>query len=169
MPALNKLQMATCLWFDGNAEEAANYYVSIFPNSRVTRMSRHPLDDVATKHGLQPNCVVAVEFLLDGHKFVALNGGSEFKFNEAVSLQIECDTQEEIDYYWEKLTAGGDEKRQVCGWLADKYGLSWQVNPKQLMDMLAHEDKERAARVMSKMMEMTKLDLAALQKAFDGN
>ncbi|MGW3495372.1 VOC family protein [Streptomyces sp. NPDC001020] len=156
--------LTTCLWFDGQAEEAAHHYVSIFKNSSVGRISRH------TEAGPGPaGSVITVEFVANGSKFVALNGshGPEFTFNQAVSFQIHCDNQEEVDSYWNKLTEGGGEPGP-CGWLKDKYGVSWQVVPKVLMDMVGDPDPDKAARTMRAMFSMGKLDIAALEKAYAG-
>jgi predicted 3-demethylubiquinone-9 3-methyltransferase (glyoxalase superfamily) len=159
---MNKDGFTTCLWFDGQAEEAANYYASIFESAKVGKIGRY------TEAGPGPaGSVFAVEFELNGQKFVAINGGPEFKFNEAISFQIFCDGQEEIDYYWDKLTAGGGEE-SVCGWLKDKYGLSWQVIPNRLSDMLGDADPEKAKRTMEAMLTMRKLDFAALERAYAG-
>jgi predicted 3-demethylubiquinone-9 3-methyltransferase (glyoxalase superfamily) len=152
----------TCLWFDGQAEEAAHHYVSIFKNSSVGDVTRY------TEAGPGPaGSVLTVEFTANGQKFVALNGGPEFTFNEAISFQIHCADQEEVDHYWNKLLEGGGEPGP-CGWLKDKYGVSWQVVPTALMDMITGPDQEKAARAMKAMLAMGKLDIAALQKAYDG-
>jgi predicted 3-demethylubiquinone-9 3-methyltransferase (glyoxalase superfamily) len=151
----------TCLWFDGQAEEAANYYTSIFRNSKVGRVGRY------TEAGGGPaGSVLAVEFELNGQKFVGLNGGPQFTFNEAISFQIFCRAQDEVDYYWSALSEGGGEG--VCGWLKDKYGVSWQVIPAGLIDMLDDPDPEKAKRTTEAMLAMTKLDIAALEKAYAG-
>ncbi|MDF2454986.1 MAG: 3-demethylubiquinone-9 3-methyltransferase [Cytophagaceae bacterium] len=155
------------LWFDSEAEEAAKYYTSIFKNSSIGRITRY--GNVGQEiHKRPANSVMCVEFTLNGHPFMALNGGPVFKFSEAVSFIISCDTQEEVDYYWEKLKAGGDQKAQECGWLKDKYGLSWQVVPVLLDEMIADPDQEKADRVMAAMLKMKKLDIATLQKAYKG-
>ncbi|WP_425247193.1 VOC family protein [Streptomyces sp. NEAU-NA10] len=152
----------TCLWFDGQAEEAAHHYVSIFKNSSVGRITRY------TEAGPGPaGSVVTVEFTANGQKFVALNGGPEFKFNEAISFQIHCADQEEVDHYWHKLTEGGGEPGP-CGWLKDKYGVSWQVVPGVLMEMVTDPDQDKAARATRAMLSMGKLDIAALRRAYDG-
>ena len=140
------------LWFDSQAEEAAKFYVSVFKNSKIDKVARYP-DEAAKKIGREPGSVMTVEFTLDGVEFVALNGGPQFKFTEAVSFNVNCETQKEIDYFWEKLSADGGETGP-CGWLKDKFGLSWQVGPRLLGEMLADKDKARAERVMSAMMEM---------------
>jgi predicted 3-demethylubiquinone-9 3-methyltransferase (glyoxalase superfamily) len=151
----------TCLWFDGQAEEAANHYASIFKDSKIGRIGRY------TEAGPAPaGSVLTVEFELNGQKFVALNGGPEFKFNEAISFQVFCEDQEEVDYYWSRLSEGGEEN--VCGWLKDKYGVSWQVIPAGLIDMLLDEDPEKAKRTTEAMFAMKKLDIATLKKAYAG-
>ena len=150
------------LWFDNQAEEAANFYVSVFKNSKVKQVTHYAGEDIPEKKGQ----VMVVSFELNGQEFVALNGGPQFKFTEAISFVINCDTQEEIDYYWEKLTAGGG-KEVECGWLADKYGLFWQVVPGKFFDEWV-KDAAGLQRVMHQVMQMKKLDLAKLQKAFTG-
>jgi len=150
------------LWFDNQAEEAANFYVSVFKNSKVNGMTHYTGEEPSAKKGE----VMTVSFELDGQEFVALNGGPQFKFTEAVSFVINCETQEEIDYYWERLTAGGGEEVQ-CGWLADKYGLSWQVVPSKFFDEWV-KDAAGLQRVMRELMQMKKLDLATLQCAYEG-
>ncbi len=146
------------LWFDNQAEEAMNFYVSVFPNSRVVTVTRYGETGPGPK-----GTVMTAAFELNGQKFTALNGGPLFKFNESVSFVVNCDTQEEIDSYWEKLSEGGEKSQ--CGWLKDKYGLSWQVVPAALAEML--EDKESLDRVMKALMQMTKLDLKMLQRAYE--
>ncbi len=150
------------LWFDGQAEEAAKFYVSVFKNSKLKTITHYGDEPPGNSRKGQ---VLTVDFELDGQEFVALNGGPQFKFTEAISLVINCETQEEIDYYWEKLTADGGEEVQ-CGWLTDKYGLSWQVTPTKFF---TEWDKDPAGlqRVMHEVMQMVKLDLARMQKAFD--
>lgn len=162
-----KHRISPCLWFDSQAEEAANYYVGIFKNSKINRIS-HYTEAGKEIHGRPPGSVLTVEFDLDGQPFTALNGGPIFKFNEAVSLMIDCDTQEEVDYYWDKLTAGGDPSAQQCGWLKDKYGVSWQVVPTIMAELLTDPDKETRERVMTVMMKMKKLDIADLKNAAGG-
>ena len=149
------------LWFDKEAEEAANFYVSVFKNSKITGMTRYTGEEPVGMKG----SVMTLDFELDGQEFVALNGGPRFKFTEAVSFVVNCKTQEEIDYYWEKLTPGGGEEVQ-CGWLTDKYGLSWQVVPEKIGEWA--RDGAGFQRVMKAVMEMKKLDVAALQAAYDG-
>ncbi len=151
----------TCLWFDGQAEEAANHYLSIFENSELGRIGRY------TEAGPGPaGSVLAVEFELNGQKFVALNGGPKSTFNEAISFQIHCKDQDEVDYYWSKLSEGGREV--ACGWLKDKYGVSWQVVPAVLIDLIGDPDPEKARRTTEAMLGMTKLDLATLERAHAG-
>jgi predicted 3-demethylubiquinone-9 3-methyltransferase (glyoxalase superfamily) len=150
-----------CLWFDGQAEQAAAHYTAIFPRSAILGVTRYGPGTPGPEGG-----VMTVSFSLDGQEFVGLNGGPQFKFTEAISFVINCETQEEIDYYWEKLTAGGGEEVQ-CGWLADKYGLSWQVVPSKFFDEWV-KDAAGLQRVMGELMQMKKLDLATLQKAYDG-
>jgi predicted 3-demethylubiquinone-9 3-methyltransferase (glyoxalase superfamily) len=150
------------LWFDNQAEAAANFYCSVFKNSKMKEITRYTGEEPSGKKGE----VMTVSFELDGQEFVALNGGPQFKFTEAVSFVINCETQEEIDYYWEKLTADGGEEVQ-CGWLADKYGLSWQVVPSKFFEEWV-KDAAGLQRVMGEVMQMTKLDFAKLQRAYDG-
>ena len=150
------------LWFDSQAEDAAKLYVSIFPNSRILEVSRYGEAGPGPK-----GTVMTVAFELDGQRFIALNGGPQFKFTEAVSFSVECETQEEVDRYWAKLTAGGGEEGP-CGWLKDKYGLSWQVNPRVLGQLLSDPDQKKAKRVMEAMLKMKKIDIAGLERAADG-
>jgi predicted 3-demethylubiquinone-9 3-methyltransferase (glyoxalase superfamily) len=156
-----------CLWFDKDAEAAAKFYCLIFKNAKLGAVTRYGKEGHEI-HGMPEGSVQAVEFSLDGSNFLALNGGPLFKFTEAVSFQVLCDTQEEVDYYWEKLSAGGDPKAQQCGWLKDKFGLSWQVVPKVLGRLLGDKDPARAGRTMNAMLQMKKLDIAALQRAYAG-
>lgn len=156
-----------CLWFDTEAEEAAQYYTGIFKTGRVTKILRYSEAGQET-HKRPPGSVLTVEFELNGKPFVALNGGPIFKFNEAISLQIMCEDQKEVDYYWEKLGAGGDPSAQVCGWLKDKYGLSWQVVPEEMSQLLEDQTREPGKRAMAAMMKMKKIDLAAVKAAYAG-
>lgn len=156
-------KITTNLWFDNQAEEAANFYTSIFKNSSITDITRYGKAGYEF-HGRPEGSVMTVAFELDGDSFVALNGGPMFQFNEAISLIINCDDQNEVDYFWQKLTADGGEPSQ-CGWLKDKYGVSWQVVPKGLQTLLANSDPERQERVMSVLMTMSKLDLNRLEQA----
>ena len=156
-------KITPCLWFDGNAEDAANFYVTLLPDSRVDRVTRSPTDYPSGSAG----DVLTVDFTLAVQSWFALNGGPEFKFNEAVSFTIYCDDQREVDRLWETLTADGGSP-VACGWLRDRFGLSWQIIPRQLPEFLASPDREAAARAMAAMMDMVKLDVAALQRAFEG-
>jgi predicted 3-demethylubiquinone-9 3-methyltransferase (glyoxalase superfamily) len=165
--SLMNTKITPCLWFDDQGEEAARFYTGIFKNSRITAISRYP-DAGQEIHGKPAGSVMTVEFELDGQPFTALNGGPIFKFSEAVSLQIECATQAEVDYYWEKLGEGGDSAAQQCGWVKDKFGLSWQVVPKGMDKMMTDPDKEKVKRVFTAMLEMKKLDFAALERAAAG-
>jgi predicted 3-demethylubiquinone-9 3-methyltransferase (glyoxalase superfamily) len=160
-------QIVPCLWFDDQAEEAARYYTGIFKNSKIGTISRYT-EAGHDVHGRPAGSVMVVEFEIEGQRFTALNGGPLFTFNEAVSLQIECGTQQEADYYWDRLTKGGDEKAQQCGWLKDKYGLSWQIVPKFMAEMMSDPDPEKAGRVMEALLRMKKLDFEELQRAFEG-
>jgi predicted 3-demethylubiquinone-9 3-methyltransferase (glyoxalase superfamily) len=150
-----------CLWFDSQGEEAARYYMSIFASSRLGRIQRY----TAAGPG-EEGTVVSVEFELNGQKFLALNGGPQFQFNAAVSVVVECADQAEVDYYWDRLTEGGQEV--ACGWLTDKYGLSWQVVPTVFLDMVNDADQVKAARATAAMLSMKKLDIAALERAYAG-
>jgi predicted 3-demethylubiquinone-9 3-methyltransferase (glyoxalase superfamily) len=164
----SKQQISPCLWFDDQAEEAAKYYTGIFKNSRITHTT-HYGEAGREIHGRPPGSVLTVEFELNGLPFTALNGGPVFKFNEALSLQIDCETQEEIDYYWEKLGAGGDKNAQQCGWLKDKYGVSWQVFPFTLnRELLGDPNDPKSQRAFAAMMEMKKIDIAGLKRAYEG-
>jgi len=155
-------KIVTNLWFDTEAEEAANFYISVFKDGRIVNTTHY------TEAGpREAGMVMTVEFELMGQRFVAINGGPEFKFNEAISLQINCADQGEVDYYWEKLTADGGKEGQ-CGWLSDKYGLSWQVTPAGLEDVFSDADHEQAKRAMEAMLKMTKLDVEALRAAAEG-
>ena len=155
------------LWFDKQAEEAARFYVSVFKNSKIGRIT-HYTEEGFDVHQMPAGTVMTIEFQLEGQQFVGLNGGPIFKFNEAVSFIINCETQEEIDYYWNKLGEGGDPKSQVCGWLKDKFGLSWQVTPTVLDDMISDPDKAKANRAMRAMLKMKKLDIGELERAYNG-
>jgi predicted 3-demethylubiquinone-9 3-methyltransferase (glyoxalase superfamily) len=160
-------KISPCLWFDNQAEQAANFYISIFKNSKIIQISRY--GEVGQEvHGRPPGSVMTVAFELDGQMFTGLNGGPIFKFNEAVSFQVYCDTQKEVDHYWDKLSAGGDEKAQQCGWLKDKYGLSWQVVPRVLIDMVTDPDAQKSQRVFGAMLQMKKIDIEKLKKAYAG-
>lgn len=154
------------LWFDRQAEEAVNFYTSIFKNSKIGKISRYGKEGFEI-HGMPEGTVLTVEFQIEGQKFLALNGGPQFKFSEAVSFIVNCVTQEEVDYYWEKLTQGGDEKAQVCGWLKDKYGVSWQIVPTALGKLLQDKDAVKSGRVMKAMLQMKKLDIKSLKQAYE--
>lgn len=158
-------KIVPCLWFDDQGEEAANFYVSLFDDSRIVRITRY--GNAGTEiHGRKPGSVMTVLFELNGQPFTALNGGPHFTFNEAISLQIMCETQEEIDRLWSKLSSVPEAEQ--CGWVKDRFGLSWQITPRILDEMVASSDPERADRVMAAMLGMKKLDIAALEKAFAG-
>lgn len=154
-------QITPFLWFDNQAEEAANFYTSVFKNSKIGAITRYGAGGPGPE-----GQVLTISFQLNGQEFVALNGGPQFKFTEAVSFVVNCETQKEIDYYWEKLSEGGQESR--CGWLKDKYGLWWQVVPNNISRLLADKDPEKSGRVMQAVMKMDKLDIAALEKAYEG-
>jgi predicted 3-demethylubiquinone-9 3-methyltransferase (glyoxalase superfamily) len=154
------------LWFDREAEEAARFYASIFPHSKVGKISHYGKEGFEV-HGMPEGTVLTVEFELNGQSFIGLNGGPIFKFNESVSFMIPCDTQEEIDFYWGKLSAVPESEQ--CGWVKDKFGLSWQVAPSMIGKMLSEGTKEQGERVMKAMLQMKKIDIAALQKAYEGN
>ena len=160
-------RISPCLWFDDQAEEAAKFYTGIFPGSRIVSVSRYGSAGQEI-HGRPPGSVMVVAFELGGEPFTALNGGPIFKFNEAVSLQVHCETQREIDFYWEKLGAGGDPQAQQCGWLKDRYGLSWQIVPTLMDELFKGEATPKSERAMSAMLQMKKLDLAALKRAYEG-
>ena len=153
------------LWFDDQAEEAAKFYTSIFKNSKVGKITRY--GESAEKAARRPaGSVMTVEFELEGQKFTALNGGPVFKFNESISFVVNCDTQEEVDYFWEKLSADGGQESQ-CGWLKDKFGVSWQIVPTVLIEMLQDKDSEKSERVMKAMLQMQKIDIKTLKEAYE--
>ena len=156
-------KITPCLWFDGNAEEAANFYITLLPDSRIRSVQLSPADNPSTPEG----AVLVVEFTLAGQDFMGLNGGPQFKFNEAVSFIIDCEDQAEVDRLWDALTADGGKPVQ-CGWLQDRFGLSWQITPRELPKLLADPDPDRARRAMQAMMGMVKIDVAELKKAADG-
>lgn len=161
MPKIRKL--TPCLWFDDQAEEAAKFYTGIFDNSRITDISRYG-EAGREIHGRPAGSVMVVAFDLDGHSFTALNGGPHFRFNEAISFEIHCNTQEDIDHFWEKLSEGGDEAAQQCGWLKDRFGVSWQVLPAELPELMSGGG-EASERVMTALLQMKKLDIAELKRA----
>jgi predicted 3-demethylubiquinone-9 3-methyltransferase (glyoxalase superfamily) len=154
-----------CLWFDSEAEEAAKFYCSIFKDSRIETIS-HYGNEGHEKHGREPGSVMVVVFDLEGQRFVGLNGGPHFKFTEAISFQIHCQSQQEVDYYWSKLTQGGKEVQ--CGWLKDKFGLSWQVVPTALIEMMMDSDSAKVARVTKAYLQMKKFDISVLTRAYEG-
>jgi len=156
-----------CLWFDNNAEEAVNFYTSIFNDAKIDKVSRYGEAGFEI-HGKPAGTVMTIEFELDGRPFTALNGGPVFKFNEAISFQVHCNSQEEIDYYWERLSEGGDENAQQCGWLKDKFGLSWQIVPAVLGKLMTDKDPAKSERVMLALLQMKKLDIRRLQQAYEG-
>jgi predicted 3-demethylubiquinone-9 3-methyltransferase (glyoxalase superfamily) len=158
MPVKQKIK--TNLWFDGNAEEAATYYTSIFKDSKILSLSRYGEAGPGAK-----GSVMTVAFQLEGQEFIALNGGPHFKFTEAISLLVDCETQQEVDGLWSKLSAGGEEG--PCGWLKDKFGLSWQIIPSVLVKLLQDEDPQKAKRVMDAMLQMKKIDIARLERAYN--
>ncbi len=162
---MGKIQkIAPCLWFDSQAEEAANFYVSIFGDSRIVRITKYTTAGYEI-HGKPAGSVLTVEFELNGQRFTALNGGPQYKFSESISFEVFCDTQEEIDYFWEKLSDGG--VKGPCGWLKDKYGLSWQITPTILNEMLCDPNEEKRMRVMDAFLKMKKLEIVGITKAFD--
>ena len=155
-------KITPCLWFDGQAEEAAAFYTSLFPDSRVDNVSRSPADNPSTSAGE----VLLVFFTLSGQQFIGVNGGPQFPFTEAVSFQIDCEDQAEVDRYWDALVEGGGE-HSMCGWLKDRFGLSWQVVPREMGELLGGPDPEGAARAMQAMLQMQKLDVAKLREAYE--
>ena len=163
MPPMQRI--TPCLWFDDQAEQAAKFYTEVFKNSRIKKISRYGKEGYEIHHRPEGS-VMTVEFELDGQTFTALNGGPIFKLNEAISLQVDCATQEEVDYYWEKLSEGGDENAQQCGWLKDRYGLSWQIVPRALLEMLNDPDAKKSQRVMAAMLRMKKIDIETLKRAY---
>ena len=163
---MSHLQPITpCLWFDDQAEAAAEFYTAIFPNARIVSVSRYS-EEGQEIHQKPVESVMSVAFELNGQPFMALNGGPLFQFSEAISFQVMCETQADVDYYWDRLGAGGDEQAQQCGWLKDTFGVSWQVIPTALLDMLNDPQPEKAQRVTAAMLQMKKLDLAALTQAY---
>ncbi len=161
-------KIAPCLWFDSQAEEAAKFYTGIFSNSKIVATSRYG-EAGKEVHGREPGSVMTVAFELEGQSFTALNGGPVFQLSPAISFQITCDNQQEVDHYWGRLSDGGDEQAQQCGWLKDRFGVSWQVVPRVLPDLLMDPDPAKSARAMQAMLKMKKLDIAALQQAFNAN
>jgi len=162
-----KQKITPCLWFDGQAEQAAEFYVSIFKNSKITDVS-HYSEAGKENHEQEPGSVMVVAFELDGQAFTGLNGGPTFKFSEATSFQIDCATQEEVDHFWNHLSEGGPVEARQCGWLKDRFGVSWQVIPSVLPELLGDPDREKAGRTMEALMRMKKLDIAGLKRAHAG-
>ena len=165
MPVVQRI--TPCLWFDDQALPAAEFYTSIFKNSKIGTISRYG-EAGREIHGKPAGSVMTVAFELDGQAFTALNGGPVFRFTEAISLQIDCQSQKEVDYYWDKLSEGGDDKAQQCGWLKDRYGLSWQVMPRALIELMSDPDPAKSGRVMEAMLRMKKIDIAGLERAAAG-
>lgn len=163
MPHIQRI--SPCLWFDGQAEEAAKFYTTVFRNSRIVSIARYG-EAGHEIHGRPAGSVMTVAFELDGQAFIALNGGPLFKFNEAISLVVNCETQEEVDYYWAKLSAGGDAKAQQCGWLKDKYGVSWQVVPTILIEMVKDPNSKKSQKAFAAMLQMKKIDIENLKRAY---
>lgn len=160
-------KITPCLWFDDQAEEAVEFYTAIFRNSKIVEVARYG-EAGREIHGKPAGTVMTVAFELEGQAFTALNGGPMFKFNEAISFQVSCKTQEEVDHYWEKLSAGGDVEAQQCGWLKDKYGVSWQIVPGVLVEMITDPDSAKSQRVMGAMLQMKKIDIDGLRRAYAG-
>lgn len=158
-------KITPCLWFDYQAEEAVRFYTGIFKNSRIGSIARYGKAGLAV-HGRPAGSVMTVAFELNGESFTALNGGPVFKFNEAISLEVNCETQEEVDYYWQKLAEGGDNEAQQCGWLKDKFGVSWQIVPTELAVLMRDPDSAKSERVMAALLQMKKIDIAALKRAY---
>jgi predicted 3-demethylubiquinone-9 3-methyltransferase (glyoxalase superfamily) len=165
MPVVRRI--TPCLWLDDQALEVAEFYTSIFRNSKIVQVARYG-EAGREVHGKPPGMVMTVAFELDGQTFTALNGGPMFKFNEAISFQVNCETQKDVDYYWDKLSAGGDERAQQCGWLKDKYGVSWQVVPRRLVELIGDADPAKSGRVMEAMLKMKKIDIDGLERAAAG-
>jgi predicted 3-demethylubiquinone-9 3-methyltransferase (glyoxalase superfamily) len=165
MPVIRKI--TPCLWFDDQAEEAAAFYTGVFKNSKIVTVSRYG-EAGKEIHGKPAGSVMTVAFELEGQTFTALNGGPIFKFNEAISFQVDCETQAEVDHYWTKLSEGGDPSAQQCGWLKDRYGVSWQIVPRALVEMLMDPDAGKSQRVMTAMLRMKKIDIGELKRAYAG-
>ncbi len=165
--AVSVQKITPCLWFDTQAEEAARFYTSVFKDSRIGTTSRYGKEGHEI-HGMPEGMVMTVEFEIEGQTFTALNGGPVFKFNEAISFQVDCESQEEIDYYWQRLGEGGDEKAQQCGWLKDKYGLSWQIGSRAAVELLMDPHSEKSQRAMKAFLQMKKIDIEALKRAYEG-
>lgn len=164
MPSIT---LAPCLWFDDEAEEAVDVYTAIFPDSKIVRVSRYGTEG-HDLHGRPVGSVMTIDFELDGHPLTALNGGPQFTFNEAVSLQVFCETQDEVDHYWEELGKDGDPLARQCGWLKDRFGVSWQIIPRGVTELVGSPESERSQRAMRALLRMEKLDLAAIRRAYQG-
>jgi predicted 3-demethylubiquinone-9 3-methyltransferase (glyoxalase superfamily) len=164
---LRTQRITPCLWFDDQAEDAARFYTSIFANSRIVNVARYG-EAGREIHGKAPGSVMIVAFELDGQPFTALNGGPVFRFSEAISFQVMCETQAEVDEYWDRLSAGGDAKAQQCGWLKDRYGVSWQIVPSVLPELVSDPASPRSQRATAALLRMKKIDIAALRRAYDG-
>lgn len=165
--SVESCRISPCLWFDDQAAEAAEFYTSVFPNSKILNTT-HYCDAGQEVHGRPAGSVMTVDLLLDGQRFMALNGGPLFTFNEAISLRVACSTQDEVDYYWDRLRAGGAPAAQQCGWLKDRFGVSWQVVPQVLERLMSDSDVVKVQRVMHALLQMQKLDIAELESAFAG-
>jgi predicted 3-demethylubiquinone-9 3-methyltransferase (glyoxalase superfamily) len=165
MRAIQKI--TPCLWLDDQALEVAEFYTAIFRNSKIVKVARYG-EAGREAHGKPAGTVMTVAFELDGQTFTALNGGPMLKFNEAISFQVDCETQKEVDYYWDKLSEGGDARAQQCGWLKDKYGVSWQIVPRVLIELIGDPDPARSGRVMEAMLQMKKIDIDGLERAYAG-
>ncbi|OPY62670.1 MAG: 3-demethylubiquinone-9 3-methyltransferase [Syntrophorhabdaceae bacterium PtaU1.Bin034] len=165
--AITIQKITPCLWFDTEAEEAARFYTAVFKNSKIGTIARYGKEGYEI-HGMPEGTVMTVEFEIEGQTFTALNGGPLFKFNEAISFQVNCETQEEIDYYWQKLGEGGDEKARQCGWLKDRYGLSWQIVSRAAIGLLIEPTSEKSQRAMKAFLQMKKIDIEALKRAYEG-
>ncbi len=165
MPTIDSI--TPCLWFDSDGEDAARFYTAVFPSSRVIQVTRFG-EAGREIHGRPAGSVMTVEFELDGHRFTALNGGPLFKLSEAISFQVNCTTQADVDYFWDELGDGGDPEAQQCGWLKDKFGLSWQIVPTRLAELMTDPDAQKRERTMTAMLQMKKLDIAALERAAAG-
>lgn len=166
MPIIKRI--APCLWFDDQAEEAARFYTSIFRNSKIGTIARYG-EAGHEFHGKPPGSVMTVAFEIEGQPFTALNGGPVFQFNEAISFQVMCESQEDVDYYWAKLSAGGDEKAQQCGWLKDRFGVSWQVVPTIVSKLVSDPDTVKSQRAMQALLKMKKLDIEEIRRAYEEN
>ena len=160
-------KITTCLWFDNQAEEAANFYASIFKNSKIGNITRYGKEGYEI-HKREAGTVMTMDFEIEGQKFTGLNGGPVFKFNDAISFVVNCKTQKEVDYYWEKLSEGGDERAQQCGWLKDKYGVSWQIVPDIMSELIGNPTSEKSQRAVKAMLQMKKIDIEGLKKAYEG-